>query len=101
MALLADVGQVEDVLGSLASRPVPLVRRLPRQPGQKEERFVHLLGGHEATRPATVVPTSEGDAQPDELRADGYRLRADVDELRTDVDELRRDLDRLRRDLGS
>ena len=38
--------EVESTLNALISRePDPLVRRLPRQPGQKEARFAHLLSG--------------------------------------------------------
>src|SRR5687767_8694784 len=44
----ADLDQVVGVLDGLASRETPLVTQLPRQPGQKEERYAHLLAG-EAT----------------------------------------------------
>jgi uncharacterized protein len=38
--------ELESTLNSLMSRePDPLVTRLPRQPGQKEARFAHLLSG--------------------------------------------------------
>ena len=38
--------EVEATMNSLISRePEPLVVRLPRQPGQKEVRFAHLLSG--------------------------------------------------------
>jgi uncharacterized protein YceH (UPF0502 family) len=40
--------EVEDTLNSLITKEKdaePLVARLPRQPGQKEARFAHLLGG--------------------------------------------------------
>jgi uncharacterized protein YceH (UPF0502 family) len=47
----ADRGEVEVVLGALAARPEPLVRELPRQRGQHDTRWVHLLGD---------VPTAEG-----------------------------------------
>ena len=40
----ADRGEVEVVLGDLAARPEPLVRELPRQRGQHDTRWVHLLG---------------------------------------------------------
>lgn len=40
----ADRGAVEVVLADLASRPEPLVRELPRQRGQHDARWVHLLG---------------------------------------------------------
>jgi uncharacterized protein YceH (UPF0502 family) len=38
--------EVEETLNGLISRePEPLVVRLPRQPGQKDARFAHLLSG--------------------------------------------------------
>jgi uncharacterized protein YceH (UPF0502 family) len=38
--------EIQQILDSLISRePEPLVMRLPRQQGQKEVRFVHLLSG--------------------------------------------------------
>jgi len=40
----ADRGAVELVLADLAARPEPLVRELPRQRGQHDSRWVHLLG---------------------------------------------------------
>jgi len=40
-----DLDDVQFVLQRLAEHEPPLVRALPRQPGQKEVRYVHLLGG--------------------------------------------------------
>ena len=40
----ADRGEVEVVLADLAARPEPMVRELPRQRGQHDNRWVHLLG---------------------------------------------------------
>ena len=40
----ADRGEVEAVLTRLADRPAPLVRELPRRPGQHDSRWIHLLG---------------------------------------------------------
>jgi len=38
--------EVEETLNKLITRdPDPLVARLPRQPGQKDGRFAHLLSG--------------------------------------------------------
>lgn len=44
-ATFIDLDEVEATLTALASRDRPLVRRLDRRPGQKEPRWVHLLGG--------------------------------------------------------
>lgn len=44
----ATVGELEDALLGLAAGPEPLVRELPKGPGQKEARWTHLLGGESA-----------------------------------------------------
>jgi uncharacterized protein YceH (UPF0502 family) len=69
----ADRGEVELVLADLAARPEPLVRELPRQRGQHDSRWTHLLGD---------VPVSEGavaEAAPapdrDTVLADGAVAR--------------------------
>jgi uncharacterized protein len=56
---LYPLGSLDDVhrtLESLLERE--LVRRLPRRPGQKEERYEHLLGG------ADAAPAEAGEAAP-------------------------------------
>jgi hypothetical protein len=57
---LGDLGGVQAVLDRLAGRyEQPYVRRLGRQPGQREERWAHLLGGEPAVVPAGgVLPPS-------------------------------------------
>src|SRR3954453_5061839 len=55
----ADLGEVLAALESLAGRD--LAARLPRRPGQKEERYDHLLGSDAPTAadgppPATAAP---------------------------------------------
>lgn len=41
----ANVEDVMHALERLAERSAPLVRRLPRGPGQREDRYAHLLSG--------------------------------------------------------
>jgi len=62
----ADQGEVEGVLAGLAGREEPLVRLLPRQPGQKEQRWAHLLGGE----PTPEDLAAEAAATPARPRAD-------------------------------
>jgi uncharacterized protein YceH (UPF0502 family) len=52
------IDEVADALTRLAQRDSPLVRRLERQPGQKDARWTHLLGGGEA---APSVPDTKQD----------------------------------------
>jgi len=85
----ADMAELERTLDGLAAREEPLVLRIPRQPGQREDRYAHLLGGE--------VDVSELPAPPPSPRAS----RADeLGDLREEVDALRRDLDELRKELG-
>lgn len=50
---------VETVLIRLAERSTPIVRRLERQPGQKEARWVHLLSEDVADAPAATAASAD------------------------------------------
>jgi uncharacterized protein YceH (UPF0502 family) len=72
----ASIPDVEAALQSLAERE--LVQRLPRRPGEREERWTQLLGaGGESPPPAEA-------AAPEEGRLD--RLEQEVAELRARLD---------------
>src|ERR1700688_1761194 len=45
MVGFSDLHEVQSELDALSARTVPLVERLPRAPGQKEDRYAQLLGG--------------------------------------------------------
>jgi hypothetical protein len=53
MAPLASLSEVDRVLGELGERGY--ARRLVRRPGQKEDRYEHLLGGDEDGAPAALA----------------------------------------------
>lgn len=66
--------EAEAALRRLAEREEPLVQELPLQPGRKEPRFAHLLGGPvevEAEPAGTVAPQAMQAA-----RAEGDRVAA-------------------------
>ena len=83
--------EVEEALRQLAERNEPLAARLERQPGQKESRWAHMVGGDLSLALAGTEddgPDDDVDSRPT-ARAD--RLGA----LEQTVAELRADLDRL------
>ena len=97
----ADISSVESFLVELAEREAGgLVVELPRQPGSRENRWMHLLSGAPAieerasVRAATAAPS--GDVTVGEIAA----LKANVARLETEVSELRAMVVKLRADLG-
>jgi uncharacterized protein YceH (UPF0502 family) len=86
------VGHVEAELERLSSRPGPLVVRLARQPGQKEERWAEQLTEQLPYAPVSPVSDPAEVGVPDDLATQVAELRAQVIELRDEVERLRRDL---------
>ena len=108
MASLGSLVELEQVLQTLTEREY--VRRIGRRPGQKEDRFEHLLGGPgsgevsapvtyepappetlvssseiQAAMPAQAPPASENGGLVDRIAA----LEAEVATLRSELEELR------------
>jgi uncharacterized protein len=82
----ADLAELEAGLQALVERE--LVGRLPRQPGQKEQRYRHLLEEETVQRPAPHAEEPEPQPQPDRLDALEHELR----ELRDEVAALRAEI---------
>jgi hypothetical protein len=87
-----DPAHVEITLESLAGLAIPLVTRLPRQPGQKEPRYAQLLAGEPAVEeaaPAAEAPSHTGrtEALEDEVRG----LREELAALREAFEAFRRE----------
>ncbi|NIG74165.1 DUF480 domain-containing protein [Klebsiella sp. Ap-873] len=86
-----DMAQVETTLEELASREDgPFVVRLPREPGKRESRYMHLFSGEVEAQMA-----QEQSASP---VADDLSVR--VDALEAEVAELKQRLDSLLAHLG-
>jgi uncharacterized protein len=104
MAEFADLGEVEAELAGLGGLPDPLVRRLPRQSGHKEERWAQLLTGEPPVHFARADPTdgtgSSGGLRALPVRDEVASLRAEVELLRADVSAVRGELAELKADLG-
>jgi hypothetical protein len=92
----ADISSVESFLAELAEPAAGgLVVELPRQPGSRENRWMHLLSGapaiEERVSASAVSATPSGDVTVGEisaLKANVARLEAEVSELRTRMDWL-------------
>jgi len=91
----ASLEETEEALRRLAADDEPLVVELPRRPGQKEARWIHLVG--EAS-PEPVAEVFEI-AAPDPS-APRVALAARVERLEDLVERLAADLEELKRQLG-
>ena len=84
----ADISSVEAFLNELAERSAgALVTELPRQPGSRENRWMHLLSGQPAVQespaPASAPePAGLAVSEVAALKANIARLEADVRELK-------------------
>lgn len=78
---------VDAVLENLAKGDVPLVAQLPRRPGQKEARYIHLFAAGSGDAPGHVAAFA---APASSSAVDGRieALEQDVASLRTTVSEL-------------
>jgi uncharacterized protein YceH (UPF0502 family) len=85
---------VEATLKKLMEREPSLVAVLPRQPGTKESRYMHLFSGEppqshfSQLRREVGHPTIEGSASSDQQRI--ANLEAEVSALKQEIAELRR-----------
>jgi uncharacterized protein YceH (UPF0502 family) len=81
------VEEVDVTINSLITHePEPLAVRLPRQAGQKEARFAHLLSGE--------VPIEEAASEPSPLRSRGREDRVAV--LESEIEDLKGQIAQLR-----
>jgi len=87
------VSEVEELLRDMAAHSEPLVRQLPRRPGQKEERWGHLAGG-------AIVETA-APVEAAEPRVQGEPLSARVSRLEEQVAALTEELRALKQNLGA
>lgn len=84
----ADVSSVEGFLDELAGKAEPMVRKLPRAPGARESRWVHLLCGEVQIEATGAEPGATAAAVDAGLAEEVAVLRAEVAELRARLERL-------------
>lgn len=82
--------EVQSLLDNLANADQPYVKQLPKRPGQKEARYMQLLGG-------TTIPEEEDSVMGDtetstELALRLAKVEAELAALRTEFDKLMQEL---------
>jgi len=93
----SDMSEVESTLAALKEHADgPFVVQLPREPGKRESRYMHLFGGDDLaeTGSAAAPPVhadSAGSASCDKERLDELEML--VDSLRLEVQQIKKRLD--------
>ena len=83
----ADMAEVENTLERLASREDgPFVVRLPREPGKRESRYMHLFSGEIDLQ--AIAAQSDAPVADDSLLARVEMLEGEVAELKQRLDSL-------------
>lgn len=91
----ADISSVEGFLDELAAREPPLVVKLPRAAGAREQRWAHLLCG-EVVMPTSIATDSDDFVAVGEIAA----LKAEQARLAEEVTALRATVARIASELG-
>ena len=91
VARFEDGDDVRHHLERLIQREPPLAVQIPRGPGQREDRYMHLLGGPvDVAAVAERLAQQRGEAEPSGLEARVAALEGEVAALREELAALRR-----------
>lgn len=83
--------EVQEVLEKLSAGEMPYVVQLPRRPGQKEVRYMHLLGG--------TPDFDEEELSEEPARRSVGELESRVSKLEQDLAEMKEAFDKLMKEL--
>jgi uncharacterized protein YceH (UPF0502 family) len=95
------LAEVETLLQGLSLREEPLIVKLPRQPGSRESRFAHLLGGpvemEQSEAPPHLAPSVlQRHSENDKIA----KLEEEIASLRMELSDLKQQFAELKRELG-
>jgi uncharacterized protein YceH (UPF0502 family) len=96
MHAFEDLSVVQSTLKHLIEREPPLVKLLPRQAGNKEARYAHLLSGDvevRDTQPVKEAAVSRGPGESERL----VQLESEVASLQKEIADLKRQFAEFRR----
>ncbi len=86
------IEEVQELLEKLASGETPFIKQLPRRPGQKEQRYIHLLGGSTDWSDESVFEEPAKTPSSGGLEARVAKLENDLAELKEAFDKLMKEL---------
>lgn len=94
MHRFAEIAEVDEVLQHLAEKYPPMVTALPRAPGTKETRHLHLMSGRDAAEAYAEGHPPSADTAPrgsrlGELEEEVRRLRQQVEWLTSEFEKFR------------
>jgi uncharacterized protein YceH (UPF0502 family) len=94
-----DLSEVQSGLHNLMQREPPLAKVLPRQPGTKESRYMHLLSGDvEPWEPAVQSGFVASSSSVDIERL--ARLESEIDGLQKEVADLKQQFSEFKAQFG-
>jgi len=92
----ADISSVEAFLDELAANEPPRVVKLPRTPGERESRWMHLLCGEITLNDAPERGAADESFSPSEFEA----LKAEQKQMAEELTRLRALIERMAAELG-
>jgi uncharacterized protein YceH (UPF0502 family) len=83
---------VQSAIQKLMDRQPPLARVLPRQPGTKESRYMHLLSGDTAPEYVQAIASASPRSSSNDAQERISNLENELALLRSEIAQLRREL---------
>ncbi|HHL31889.1 MAG TPA: DUF480 domain-containing protein [Oceanospirillales bacterium] len=90
MADFASIEEISELLNEMMQRDKPLVVRIPKSAGAREDRYSHLLCGEVDRQPKTVAPIIQQQSNSD---AEITKLQQRLTELEAKIEKLMQLLD--------
>ena len=98
MYAFEDLESVHNALNLLGKREPPLVKVLPRQPGTKESRYVHLLSPVADAERVSAVERNYSEQSSSEPRGDRLAaMEAELGQLRSEIAALQQQFAQFRK----